>query len=135
MKPWLISRGAIALMALVGGAGLASADPLAGIWNGQFQQVGEAGTYRVTLDASGDGIKVDYADQSCGGTLEPVGEKGNSSFYIETITRGGIDPATGHGCIGGNVTLIKVGDTFVWGWVGEHKGKPLVASATLEKAK
>jgi len=76
---------------------------------------------------------IDYADQSCGGTLQKVGEKGSTSFYVETITRGGVDPATGHGCLNGNVILIKSGDALAWGWIGEHKGQALSATAILAR--
>lgn len=125
---------ALSTAALAAAAGLAAAEPISGSWSGSFEQSNQADSYAIAIDFSREPATVDYADQSCGGTLEKVGEKGAASFYVETITRGGIDPATGHGCINGNVTLIRSGDKIVWGWIGEHKGQPLSATATLQKA-
>ncbi|MBZ9935316.1 hypothetical protein LB518_03365 [Mesorhizobium sp. BR1-1-16] len=128
----LVALPAAALAAV---AGHAAAEPISGSWSGSFKQSTQPESYAIAIDFSREPATVDYADQSCGGTLEKVGEKGDTSFYVETITRGGIDPATGHGCINGDVTLIRSGDKLVWGWIGEHKGQPLSATATLEKAK
>ena len=114
-------------------AGLAVAEPISGLWTGSFKQSNEPGSYAVAIDFSREPATIDYADQSCGGTLEKVGENGATSFYVETITRGGVDPATGHGCLNGNVVLIKTGDALAWGWIGEHKGQPLSATATLSR--
>ena len=114
-------------------AGLAAAEPISGTWTGSFKQSNEPGSYAIAIDFSREPATIDYADQSCGGTLEKVGEKGTTSFYAETITRGGVDPATGHGCLNGNVVLICTGETLVWGWIGEHKGQALSATATLSR--
>ena len=130
----LFLRLAAPVGVLIAGIAIAHAEPIAGRWTGSFAQNNQPGTFAVAIDFAGGTIAVDYADQKCGGTLEKIGEKGDSSFYVETITRGGVDPATGHGCIGGNVTLIKAGDTLIWGWVGEHKGQAMLASAILAKA-
>ncbi|MCX5515279.1 hypothetical protein C3941_22410 [Kaistia algarum] len=104
-----------------------------GIWAGSFMQVGHSGGYKMAIKFAGKTIETDYPDQSCGGKLTKVGTKGDTSFYVETITRGGVDAATGKGCIDGNVTLIKAGDGYIWGWVGQHDGKPIVAYGTLAK--
>jgi len=109
-------------------------EALSGNWTGTFVQVGHPQAYRMAIQFSGKSAEIDYPDQSCGGKLARVGAKDDTSFYIETITRGGVDPATGHGCVGGNVTLIRAGESLIWGWVGEHQGKPIVAYATLTKA-
>ena len=134
--------GAVMALAMLGAAGAAiaqdaapaKAGPLAGNWTGTFVQVGHPQAYRMAIQFSGKSAEIDYPDQSCGGKLARVGAKDGTSFYVETITRGGVDPATGHGCVGGNVTLIRSGETLIWGWVGEHQGKPIVAYATLTKA-
>ena len=131
----LAALPATALMggALMAGAGLAWAEPISGVWTGSFKQSNEPGSYAVAIDFSRAPATIDYADQSCGGTLQKVGEKGSTSFYVETITRGGVDPATGHGCLNGNVILIKSGDALAWGWIGEHKGQALSATAILAR--
>lgn len=128
-----IVLAALPAAALTAGAGLAVAEPISGSWSGSFKQSNEPGSYAIAIDFSREPATVDYADQSCGGTLEKIGEKGTTSFYVEKITRGGIDPTTGHGCVDGNVTLIRTGDTLVWGWIGEHKGQALSATATLTR--
>lgn len=128
-----IALAALPAAMLTVGAGFAVAEPISGVWTGSFKQSNEPGSYAVAIDFSREPATIDYADQSCGGTLEKVGEKGSTSFYVETITRGGVDPATGHGCLNGNVVLIKTGDTLAWGWIGEHKGQALSATAILAR--
>ena len=124
---------ALPALAILASAGAASAEDLSGTWTGKFTQSNQPGAHAVAIDFSKQPITFEYKDQSCGGTLEKVGAKGNASFYIETITKGGIDPATGHGCVNGTITLIRTGDSLVWGWIGEHKGQPLSATATLSQ--
>ncbi|MCX5479667.1 hypothetical protein OSH08_11675 [Kaistia geumhonensis] len=124
---------ALPAAALIAGAGLAAAEPISGQWTGSFKQSNEPGSYAVAIDFAREPAAIDYADQSCGGTLEKVGEKGATSFYVETITRGGVDPATGHGCLNGNVVLMRTGDTLLWGWIGEHKGQAFSATAILAR--
>jgi hypothetical protein len=128
-----IVLAALPATVLTFGAGVSVAEPISGNWSGSFKQSNEPGSYAVAIDFAREPATIDYADQSCGGTLEKVGEKGSTSFYVETITRGGVDPATGHGCLNGTVTLIRTGDTLVWGWIGEHKGQALSATAILSR--
>ncbi|MBN9018914.1 MAG: hypothetical protein J0H11_15980 [Rhizobiales bacterium] len=107
--------------------------PQDGVWTGTFVQVGHAKAFPMSITFSGKTIETSYPDQSCAGKLAKVGTKGDTSFFAETITQGGVDAATGKGCLDGNVTLIKSGDGFIWGWVGQHDGKPIVAYGTLAK--
>lgn len=96
-------------------------------------QVGHAKGYTVILKFTGNKAETSYPDLACNGKLTRVGAKGDTSFYLETITAGALDAATGKGCIDGTVTLIKSGDGYIWGWIGQHDGKPIVAYATLAK--
>ncbi len=98
-------------------AGLAAAEPISGTWTGSFKQSNEPGSYAIAIDFSREPATIDYSDQSCGGTLEKVGEKGTTSFYAETITRGGVDPATGKATVmftekAGEKSWINLSDAY-----------------------
>ena len=105
----------------------------AAMWTGKALQVGHSKGYTVTLKVSAKAMESEYPELACGGKLTKVGAKGDSSFYIETITHGALDKTTGKGCIDGTVTLIKSGEGYIWGWVGQYDGKPIVAYAALGK--
>lgn len=114
-------------------AAKAPASPLFGTWTGNAIQVGRAGGYPLTITISAKSAETDYPSLNCGGTLTKVGTKGDDSFFVETITRGGFDPASSKGCLSGTVTLVKAGDQMIWGWIGTFGGKPVVAYSTLSK--
>jgi hypothetical protein len=136
MKFWKFVRPiALASTILLPAAGaMAATKPapsITGIWSGKAAQVGRSGGYAVKLTFTAKTITSDYADLGCAGTLAKAGANGNYSFYVEKITTGGIDATTNKGCVDGSVTLIKSGDSLIWGWLGAVNGKPIVVYATL----
>ena len=74
-----------------------------------------------------------YPGQQCAGKLTRIGGSGNYVFYAEAITSNKFDPAKKKGCLDGSVTLLRSGDTLIYGWLGAYTDKPIVAYATLLK--
>lgn len=100
------------------------------VWTGTVVQPGSKG-YSITLTLSGSGGETDYPELSCGGKLARVGTAGGFTFYLETITRGGIKQ--GGRCIDGSITTTPVADKLAWGWVGTHQNRTVVAHGMLQR--
>src|SRR5262245_57897750 len=121
------------------GAMIATALPAAaapdntGSWTGKATQVGRAGTYTVTVTITKkDGATI-YPEQQCNGKLTRIGGSGNYVYYAEAITANKFDAAKKKGCLDGSITLLRSGNTLIYGWLGAYNDKPIVAYATLVK--
>jgi hypothetical protein len=104
-----------------------------GNWTGKASQVGRAGNYVVTITLTKKDGTTSYPDQQCNGKLTRIGGSGNYVFYAEAITSNKFDPAKKKGCLDGSVTLLRSGNTLIYGWLGAYNDKPIVAFATLVK--
>ncbi len=100
-----------------------------GTWSGSVQQLGAPKPYALNLTVTKDGGATDYPDLKCQGKLTRVGSSGGYTFFLETITKGGI--GQGGQCINGSITVLTAGDQLAWGWVGADKGAAIVAVSTL----
>lgn len=108
----------------------AAAPALVGTWAGTVGQTGSK-SYSIALTLTAQGGETDYPELNCGGKLTRVGSAGGFTFYLETITRGGIKQ--GGRCIDGSITVIASGDKLAWGWVGVHENRTIVAQSTLAR--
>ena len=134
----MLAKRLAALMAFaaVAGAALpatAAAPDNTGSWTGKATQVGRPGTYIVTVTLTKkDGTTI-YPDQQCNGKLTRIGGSGNYVFYAEAITSNKFDAAKKKGCLDGSITLLRSGNTLIYGWLGSYSDKPIIAYATLIK--
>jgi hypothetical protein len=102
---------------------------MAGTWTGKVAQNSGSSNYTVVMTITKNGAKTDYPELKCGGTLSRVGVSKGYVFYMETITRGGIN--SGGRCIDGSVTVAPAGKKLAWGWVGSYRGQVYVAWSNL----
>ena len=111
----------------------AAAPDNTGSWTGKASQVGRPGSYIVTVTLTKkDGTSL-YPDQQCNGKLTRVGGSGNYVFYAEAITSNRFDATKKKGCLDGSITLLRSGNTLIYGWLGSYNDKPIIAYATLIK--
>jgi hypothetical protein len=100
-----------------------------GTWSGSVQQQGAPKPYALNLTVTKVGGVTAYPDLKCEGKLMRAGRSGGYTFFVETITKGGV--AQGGRCIDGSITILSVGEKLAWGWVGADQGSAIVASSTL----
>lgn len=131
-KPSLAILGILSL-ALIAPTAPASGQvhSVLGTWTGTASQNSGSDGYQVVLTLTKHGGTTDYPALNCGGTLIQVGTADGFVFYVETITRGGVD--SGGDCIDGTITVSPTGDQLVWGWVGHYKGDVYVAWSKLSR--
>jgi len=130
-----MSIASLAVVAVLAGTAMATAatPDNTGKWTGKATQVGRSGTYTVILTiGKTDNISA-YPDLNCTGKLTRIGGSGNYVYYAEAITNNKFDAAKKKGCLDGSVTLLRSGNTLIYGWLGEYNDKPIVAYATLVK--
>src|SRR4051794_16474079 len=102
----------------------AAAPDNTGSWTGKATQVGRAGTYTVTVTITKkDGATI-YPEQQCNGKLTRIGGSGNYVYYSEAITANKFDAAKKKGCLDGSITLLRSGNTLIYGWLGAYNDKP-----------
>jgi hypothetical protein len=99
-------------------------------WAGNVVQPGNKG-YSVIFTLRAGGGETEYPELNCDGKLARVGSAGGFTFYVETITRGGVNQ--GGRCIDGSITTKALGDNLAWGWVGTYESRTVVAHSVLQK--
>jgi hypothetical protein len=110
-----------------------------GTWSGTVTQAaggaaartGGQTKYPVIVTISRKTAETDYPDQACGGKLNRIGQSRNYVFFVEVISRGGVDQ--GGRCPNGAITLTRSGENLGWEWFGVFEGELIVASGTLTR--
>jgi hypothetical protein len=108
-----------------------AATGIEGSWGGAVQQLGSRKPYALNLTVTKAGGTTEYPDLKCEGRLTRVGSSGGYTFFIETITKGGV--TQGGTCINGSITMLNVGDKLAWGWIGPDQGAVAAALSTLTR--
>jgi hypothetical protein len=107
-----------------------AAGGLTGTWAGSVVQPGSKG-YSIALTLTTGGGTTDYPELKCAGKLTRAGTAGGFTFYLETITQGGLKQ--GGRCIDGSITVTLAGEKLAWGWVGVHENRTVVAHSMLAR--
>lgn len=102
-----------------------------GTWTGTASQNTGGTGYQVVMTLTKHGGTTDYPSLNCGGTLTQVGTADGFVFYVESITRGGLN--SGGDCIDGTITVALTGEELAWGWVGHHESDVYVAWSKLSR--
>jgi hypothetical protein len=134
MRRVRVAAAVVAAMIAAAGAcpPVQAGDGLTGSWTGRQTQPGNADEeYTVNLRFDETGGNSDYPELHCGGRLKRVGAANGYVFFIETITYGRFDPATGKGCVDGSATAARTNDRLAWGWFGTFRGQMITAYSML----
>ena len=104
---------------------------IAGNWSGQLTQVDNPAPYKFELAIGPKGAETKYPDLDCAGKLTRVGSSKSYVFFIEIVTKGGVEK--GGRCPDGTITVARQGDDLALTWFGSVQGKTIVAYGTLSK--
>src|SRR5579871_3623930 len=109
------SLTAVAILAGVAMASAATPPDNTGTWTGKATQVGRSGTYTVTITIGKKDSLSAYPDLNCTGKLTRIGGSGDYVYYAEAITNNKFDAAKKKGCLDGSITLLRAGNTLIYG--------------------
>jgi hypothetical protein len=104
---------------------------VAGLWKGELMQIGENAPYKVELTIGPTAAETHYPDLNCDGKLTRIGASKSYVFFIEIITRGGVNK--GGRCPDGTITMARSGAKLALLWFGNIKGDMIIAYGTLAK--
>ena len=104
---------------------------IAGNWSGELTQVDNPAPYKFELAIGPKGAETKYPDLDCTGKLRRVGSSKSYVFFVEIITKGGVEK--GGRCPDGTITVARQGDELALAWFGSIQGKTIVAYGTLSK--
>jgi hypothetical protein len=112
--------------------GAAGGSPaITGNWSGQLTQVGSQTPYKFEMAINAKGAETKYPELDCTGKLNRVGSSKNYVFFVEVITKGGVDK--GGRCPDGTITVARQGNDLAVGWFGSIQDSTVVAYGTLRK--